>query len=540
MVELNSDHKTIVKGTFWGIAGATALKLISFVYTIIIARFFLPEQVGTFYLSLSLMYLIAIFGDLGIGNAMGRFVPYFMGKGEKQKVFSLLKASYLYTAILSAILSIGLFISAGFLAVYFKNPDLERAVQYISIFLFINPFFGINSAFINGLKKFRENQFIFNLQNLLKLIILLLMFFYLGSNEAVIPISFIVSFVIATLISFIFIKKANDELDIKETHLSFKEQFTLLSEIIPFGLTVSLIASFWVIATYVDRILLGIYLPAQDAAVNISIYTIAIALSGIVTVFAGALGGIIGPIISELFGKGSHDQMKKVSSSTLRWMVFLSAPTAITLLIFPGEMLTMFYGTAYASGAIVLSMFTVATLMRMLGNIQTTILTSYNLLKVELSASVISTIINIIICIFLIPKYGISGAAVAFIISSFTITILMNYYCKKLAGFGFSKEIIKPLAAGVMAFIFFFYLKAYFIAILSSASPIPSVENEILQLIFQKVYKLAVLGVIFIFISMVYILSLIVIGGVHSEDKELTTVIFKRIQTTLGLYKGSS
>ncbi len=535
MSELKSEHKTILKGTFWGILGSVALKLVSFIYTIFLARFFLPEDIGTFYLSLSVMYLIAFFGDLGMGTSIGRYVPYFIGKGEKHKVYSLLQISYVYVGILSAVLSVALFLAAGTIAAYFKNQDLETAVQYISLFLFLNSIFGIATSFLGGLKQFKAQQFVLNLQNVLKLVLAVIMFLIFGASQHVISASFVFSYAIAAILLIFLVKRSCRELNLQNTKLTFEDQVSILKEVVPFGLTVSLITSFWVLAIYVDRILLGHYLD-QTAALNISIYTMAISLATLVTVFAGTLTGIFSPVASGLFGKGDSKQMKEVSVSSMRWSIFLSAPLAVLLIVFPGEILSMFYGSTYAAGASVLAIFSFAIFIRNLSSVQATILASQRILRVELYAAVISFIVNLVLCILLIPSYGIEGAAIASLISLTLVTLLIDYYSKKLAGFGFSRDVLKPLLAAVLSFTVLFFFKGYLIALLYSV-PQFSLDNGIIQLLLQKGYKLLVLGVLLVLSCISYLFFIMLFKGVHDEDRELARTALKRVQITLGFYR---
>lgn len=538
MSQLNLEHKTIVKGTFWTIFGSVAIKLISFIYTIFIARLFPQETVGLFYLALSVIYLASILGDLGINDSIGRFIPYFMGKGEKNKAIATLNVSYLYVGSLALFISILLFAGADHIALFFDNPPLAEFIRYMSLFLVVSPFFGANASFLNGLKKFKLNQIINNIQNMLKLILILALFFFFGGGSLSITLSFVLSYVITTAISFIFVKKEIHLLhteDIKP--LNFKDSFSLFRDIVPFGLTVSLVASFWAIATYTDRIMLGYLLPKELAVSEISVYSISISLATLVTLFSGSMLGIFMPVISELFGQGKKEEMRKTSASALRWFVFLSAPITIMLIIFPYDILNIFYGSLYSSGALVLSIFSVGVFVRGLSSVHGALLASQRFVRVELYSALLATIVNVFLNLIFIPLYASNGAAIASALSFLSVSLMLNYYSKKLAGFSFSWQLLKPLLAVILSVSILFLLKPYLLGVISFVPSFPEIEGEILNLVIQKTYRLGTLGIMFAFSLLAYAVSLLVFRAIEEEDKFLMNAIINRIKRDFGLNK---
>ena len=124
-----AEHKEVIKGTLWGLAGNVVLKLFSFLYVIASARLFSQSDIGTFYLGLSVINILSIFGDFGLTLAFSRFVPYYMGKGEKNKAIALLKGSYILVIIFSLLLTLGLAAGAGTLAQFYQNPQFLAGFQ---------------------------------------------------------------------------------------------------------------------------------------------------------------------------------------------------------------------------------------------------------------------------------------------------------------------------------------------------------------------------------------------------------------------------
>ena len=528
LADLSGEHKTMAKGTFWGLTGTIILKFVSFVYSVIIARLFTQDDVGTFFLALSIMYIAGIFGDLGLNSAFNRYVPYYIGRGEKDKSHTLLRASYMFSGVLSLSISILLFLSSGLFAGFFNNPALSPTLQFISLYIVLGTFFTLNIAFLQGLKKIKENSILLNAQNILKLALTVVLYFIFGANAFVLSAAFTFSYLILAAASFIYVNRALDETKISRISATLKEQFSMLREIVPFGLTLAIVTTFWSIATYIDRIMMGYLLPQESSMVSIAIYTMAISLATLISIFPGAVLSIFFPIISEMYGGNRKDEFDNVSVSAFRWISFMVIPLTILMIAFPQEILQMFYGASYARGAWVLVIFSIGMFIRSLSYVHGTILAAMRVVKVELYAALSATAINIILNIILIPRFGMNGSAFASAISFTAVTILLVYYCKKIAGFGFSIGFLKPVFAGLISLVLLVLIKGSVFQLVSLLPALPVSTEGMVGLVAGKLIKLAIIGLLFFLACAVFFVSLVLIRGFAQEDRDLISSAMRR------------
>jgi O-antigen/teichoic acid export membrane protein len=527
MTTLKDEHRVIAKGTFWSMAGTMALKLVSFIYTILIARLFTQDDVGTFYLALSIIYTISVFSDFGLFSAFGRYVPYYMGRKEKDKAYVLLQTSYIYAGGLSLLLAVVTFFASGFLAGLFKTPALAPAIEFLALYLVVGNLFALSTGFLVGLKKIKENNLIQNAQNLLKLVLTLALFFIVGPSAFILSFAFTASFLIMMIFSLWYANRAVDEAGIPRSASTFKTQWEMLVETAPFGLMLVMVSTFWVIATYADRMLLGYLLPPETATAGIAVYSMALSLAALIAIFPGAVISIFLPMISEIQGAGKKETAMQISNSTVRWVTFLMVPITILLIAFPADILQMFYGTAYATGATVLVLFAVGTFIRSLSYPHGTILASMRVVKVELLAAIVAMAVNVALNWILIPIYGIEGSAFAAAVSFLVVTILIVYYCKKIAGFGFPLGFFKPIGAGILALALLLLIKPWVLQAISLA-PLLALGESMAALVFQKLVKLAILGLLFAFAAGIYFAVLVMMKAFEPEDKELMSAALRR------------
>ncbi len=525
---LGEGQKTIAKGTFWSISGTVALKLVSLVYTILLARLFTPEDVGLYYLSLSVIYIVSVFADLGLTSAFTRYVPYYIGKGEKEKAYKLLTVSYLFSGTLSFILAAAIFLFAAQISGGLSNPLLVAPLQVMAIFLVLSNFFGLNTAFLGGLKKIKESNVLLNGQNLLKLVLTLGLYFWIGASALVITSAFVASYFVFVFVSFWYAEKEAKKAGIPKLKLGLGEQIELLKETVPFGITIALIVGIANFAFYMDRIIMSYLMPPEISAAQIGIYSIAISMALLIPIFPGSILSIFSPMAAELHGKGDTKEMEKLARTAVRWNVFLLVPFSILMIVFASEILQMFYGSAYAAGGIVLAIFALGTFFRLLTNIEGAILASMRIIKVEFIAAAIALVLNLVLCWFLIPIYGMAGAAAASAFSLLVTSIMIAYYCKKIAGFEFSRELLKPIGAGILTLAVILLIRENAIALINAIPPLNFVGEGIVALVAQKMVKLIGMGILFALICLVYGAFAILLKAIKKEDWELLFAAMRR------------
>jgi O-antigen/teichoic acid export membrane protein len=202
-----SPTKTLARGTAWSIITAVFLKFLGFLYTIALTRLFTNNEaeLGIFFYVFGIAAIIAVFSDLGLGpGALGRYIPYYVGRGEYNHVKAALKISLRYGTLFSLICMIAMILLAGPISDmqdYSEKPELKSYLKeafYIMAFflLFVN-FYSIAINFLSGKKRFRDAAQISNLQGLAKFILTLILVFLLGSHASSVSLGFVLSFAVA-------------------------------------------------------------------------------------------------------------------------------------------------------------------------------------------------------------------------------------------------------------------------------------------------------------------------------------------------------
>jgi O-antigen/teichoic acid export membrane protein len=512
--------KQIAKGTFWSLSGNMAQKLISFIYLVMLTRLLSQSEVGLFYSALSIFGLIIIFSDLGLRGSLIRYIPYFLGKQEKEKILMLVNIAYIVSAVFSLAITLILFFGADMFADYLDKPSFAPIIKLFSPYILLTTLFNLNRGMLTGLKDIRAQSAFFIFQNFTKLIFTIVLFFIIGANLFSVTIGFLASLLVALLASLYYMRKSISEfaVSVKKTTVEYS---TLLQEIIPFGLMISIISSFWLIVTHTDRTMI-FYLLGEDP---VAVYTTASNLAMLIMIFPAAISTIFLPIISELFGKGKKEEMVAAASTSIRWMLFITIPLSIVLISFPERLLDMFFGSIYAAGGFVLAIFTLGLLIRLLSYMQAFTLAGMRLVRIELKVAAAAALTNVLLNILLIPLYGIEGAAVASAVAFLVATLLFVHYSRKIFGFKFPLEAFKAVFAGAIALGIIFLAKPYLGEIMGM---LPEIGEGDVAAMASKVLHLGIFGALFLISGALYLVALFLLRTFTEEDINLLAAAMRK------------
>lgn len=176
----------------------------------------------------------------------------------------------------------------------------------------------------------------------------------------------------------------------------------------------------------VDKIMINQYIKIE----NVAYYTVAGFMASVIAVPSRAMHQITYPLTAELLNSknfGELDKLYKKSSLTL----FSIAGLLFLLLILNLEDIYYFLPESYAAGfVIVLWLGMIKVYDALLGN-NNSILYNSNYYKTVLFLGVFLAILIILFNLWLIPKYGLIGAAIASFIAFFIYNTIKLFFVKK-------------------------------------------------------------------------------------------------------------
>lgn len=417
--KLNSSLRLIAKSSFVVLIFILFSKILTYVYRIIIARQFGPEEYGLFSLAVMILgWFVAVF-SFGLVDGIIRYVSLYRGKKEINKIHYIIKITttfLLFSGISSCIL---LFILSEYISLnLFHNPDLIVYLKWFSISI---PFFIFASTFLSILQAFEKINWYSFIRNVLDIsvkLIAILIFISLGFKTNAIIFSYILGILSMLLFSYYLVKVKLSEVFMKYT-LEKKLKKRIVKDLFSYSWPLMFLSVVAFIFSWVDSFAIGYFKNVTD----VGIYNAAVPLASLLIIVPSLFIQLFFPMITKEFSRNKISLIKDISKQVAKWIFLLNLPLLIIMILFPGAIINLFFGPEYLSAAWALRFLSIGTFFYSIFIISANLLSMAGRSKTVLFNILVSSIINLILNILLVPKYGISGAAfstmITYIIWSF-------------------------------------------------------------------------------------------------------------------------
>lgn len=395
-MELSFDN-IIKKG-----ANAIVIQGISILITLILNWYLAIElgskEYGVFTYAFSWVYLFGTLSMLGLNSVAQREIIKILPEKVKGLIRFSRKTTFLLSITTTAIFS-GI--------IYWCLPELDDdLMQSLLLAIVALPLFSqlmLNKSISIGLKKVEHSLLPEDVvRPLITLLGCLLVWNFIPASTHSIILINIGAIVTALLISILFVQKA--------TPLA-KERASENKKWLKLGTTFFILTATVTINAKADILMLGFY----GFTDKVGIYNIAVKFSVFIGMPLMLTNKVLIPYISKFFEtetKKLNDIIKKVT----RIIFFIGTLIALFYYFVGNEILTLFgedFSLAYWS----LLILSVGQLLNVFVGPVGNILSMSKHEKISLKVMIISTLINIILNITLIPIYNINGAAIATCIS---------------------------------------------------------------------------------------------------------------------------
>lgn len=162
--------------------------------------------------------------------------------------------------------------------------------------------------------------------------------------------------------------------------------------------------------------------------------------------FITVLSTVMMPRIANEFSKGNTNNIRKYILKIADISLFLALPMTFGLILISSKFVPWYLGDEFTPiiyGIIFLSPVIISNSLEGISGKQ--YFTATNQVKILLKAYTSTAIMNVLINIILIPKYGFIGATIATLISSYTSVIVQYYYLNKQIN-------IKPIIKNILKY----------------------------------------------------------------------------------------
>ncbi len=414
--------------------------VLGFLLQTVLARFLGPDKYGLYSLGLTLANVGVLFSVFGMGTGTIRFLGEYIGKNEKEKAKGVIFSAFQLTTLLSLVFAVMLTAFKNFISInIFHDERLSSILPWFSVVLVMYSFLQLFSGIYRGLK--RPSIFFLcreTLERIMRIGIFLTLYL-LGFKLFGAIVATIISAIFILLILFIKLKStAPFVFDKSITPLYERKKFLGYSSNMLF------VSFTYFLMGQVNRLILGIYLDAK----SVGMYTISDTVAQLSVFFLTAFNSIFAAIISELYHTGDRKTLAKMYADITRWIVILTLPLTIWMIVFSEQILSIF-GKEYTQAKYVLIFLAMGQFVNAAVGSNGFMLLMTKHQKLEMINGVLIASLNILLNIILVPKLGIIGSAIAGMIAISGVNILkMVEVYLTLGMIPYNTKYIKPIISG--------------------------------------------------------------------------------------------
>ncbi len=448
----NEDVSTIASGAAVVFFGKVFRSLIQYVFLIVISRILGVESFGLYMLGFTIISFSAILARLGLDNAAIRFVSMHNGTGEGLLVKMVILRTMQYAFLCSLLVTFCLYLNADLLAnQLFSKPELESVIHLLSIAIPFLTLMTIALAVTQGFKRMKYSAYCQDIFYPLVNLSLAIVFFLIGYELFGVMLAWILSTILSFLLSLYFLKKVTSEIIIEKATQSVVPKLTGL---ISYASPLLLIVLLTTLLTWVDTLMLGYFRTSTEVGIYGAAAKTAM-LTGIILV---SVNTIFSPMIADFYNRKETQRLELMFKFSASWIYILSLPFFLIFVLFAKKIMAVF-GVEFISGWSVLIIISFGYFINAsTGSVGNMLIMSGHQ-KLMMYNSMFVFIFNILSNYFLIPIYGMTGAALTSSLSIIAYNLLMLievYWWLKMHPYNI--RFIKSSMSGLAVFLVFFLL----------------------------------------------------------------------------------
>jgi O-antigen/teichoic acid export membrane protein len=159
------------------------------------------------------------------------------------------------------------------------------------------------------------------------------------------------------------------------------------------------------------------------------------------------------PVISEKYGSSSDQSIRKIYSTAIRYLLYLTFFLAALGIAFASPLISLFFGENYLPSVNIFRLILLTSCFGTVAGVASTTLYATEHQKKMVKLVGFSAVLNILLDISLIPLFGLYGAVAANGISQFTVSFGTFFILRKALNFSFpfpdlAKALFSSLVAG--------------------------------------------------------------------------------------------
>lgn len=395
----STAYQSLVRGSAISMALRLVGQGVNYGLVFVITRLFGANGFGAYSIFQAVMQFFTQTARLGYDTLLMRNSAQSQSEQEEQVLRSQYQSALRVTTILSLLLSVLLFFSAPFLAEhFFSKPHLTFYFRCAAFCLLPLVHINIYASYLKGKKRFREFNFIQQVSLLLFTLLFVLALFAFFHVARITAAAYLISCLITLSISFVWYRKY-----FKVPALTVTADWKLLAYA---SLTFFVVGMMNYLRNATETIILGYHFTEDYAGIFKASQKISSVIS--FTLFSTIVAAA--PHFATLYKENKTDELRRTVQKTTALLFWTALPVFLILLLFP-EFILQIFGKEFTRGRLALTLMCAGQFFNTTMGPANNLLLMANRQRLVLYISLINNMVCATAGWFIIPVYGIEGAA---------------------------------------------------------------------------------------------------------------------------------
>ena len=455
---LDVSLRKIAKGAGFALIGTLIGRAFGYGSRIVIARFIGVDGYGLISLGFAALTMAAALAAIGLPSGITRYVSFYKGKEDARRIKGTIISAIKMNFPISVIFALLLFFGADWISIHvFHDANLTPILRIFSIAV---PFLVLARDLLSatvGFQEMRYNVYTENIFNEVLKLGAIVILVTLGFGVIGAAWGWVLAIVLMPFLAFYFLEK--------KVFPIFNTKIKAIStekELFAFSWPLIFVGMAGIVMGFMDTLMLGYFCSAYE----VGIYNAALPTAMLIRMPVTALASIFGPVITELYSREKYDDLRDTYSTVIKWVLSLSFPAFLLMALFSDDVIKILFGAEYATGAealVILAFgFFISTVLARASDI----ISASGRTKITMGCYLTGSVANFCLNLYLIPLFGINGAAMATALSSVFMAILYFIFAYRISKLQpFELNHLKPAFSAFVAVFIVYALTKYLIGV---------------------------------------------------------------------------
>lgn len=434
----------VAKGAMINFSGGVIRMILVYAYTLLLTRVLSVYELGQFFLMVTILNILGIAAAAGLDIGTVRYVALFVGEGRFRQVRKVIQVGLITGVLIAIVAGSILFSAAGILSEkLFEQSDMAAAG--LRILALAIPFWvaaRLFNATTQGFHRMRYQVYSRDIAEQVSRIALTAAAAMLGAGLIGVIWANVASLVLAAAVSLIFMMTV-----LPKPEKTISETAGTTSRLLRYSYPLAFSNVLMVVVVWTDLLLVGFLGNATDAGY----YGVALKVATASAAILIAFSTVFNPIISDIYNRHQRTELQFLYKTVTRWIFACSFPVFLVLMLFSGTIMR-FFGAEYADSGMALTLLAFSHLITATVGTAGLVVLMTGRSRLELVNMVAALAVDVLLCLLLIPEYGIIGGAIANIAAAGVLNLMRALEIWVLLRMhAYSIGFLKPLMAGLVS-----------------------------------------------------------------------------------------